>query len=340
MSEHDRPFPENEPEAPEQAWANDAEEARELAEAEALGGDAEILESLPDEGSPLHGVSAYDVMAEELEEADAEPDAGDEVGSWPSDADEDDTGFDAEQASAYDDAEVPAYDFLDIDAALASVAALGDSAAEREEWEREQLATERDAGVEPEEAAHKPLRSIQAPSPVSLRRGQLASVVPALLLMGIGAWLTFAMTAPDAVPVNPFLVAAALLGALVVTLLAYWLSSGRWARGAFFFAILALLVAGFAYYGTTLAVEASVIGPLVLAATGLAFALTGLLARPMDRRLLLPGILFLVAAAVSLAAIIGYLPATLLTGIAPYWPALVAVLAIVWLLPLLAKRRS
>nr|PZN57220.1 MAG: hypothetical protein DIU68_04650 [Chloroflexota bacterium] len=335
MTEHDKPLPENEPPAqnPEAAVEGDTE-AR--AGVDTPDSDAEVRESLPDDGLPLPEVSEAEALAKDLESGGAETQS---AGSY-------DTAWDAPEAYAaagqatYEDVESPAFDFVDIDAALASVAALGEELAEREELERAQLAAEQDAEAAREEAAHRTLKSIQAPPVVNLRRGQLASVVPALLLMGIGAWLTFATTAPDAVPLNPLLVSAALLAAVVITLLAYWLSSGRWARGAFFFAILLVLMAGSVYYASTLDLEAPVAGPLILAATGLAFALTALLSRPMDRRLLLPGILFLVAAAVSLAAIIGYLPATLLAGVAPYWPALVAVIALLWLLPLLAKRRG
>lgn len=353
-----------------------------LNDVESLGGDDAIMESLPPEGSPINGDSAYDVidgsgvlddgqahdyssvepmpldpLAYDADDAAAALDAtlyseaaAEAVPGEPDRTGEADvSGPDDPYAQArYDTSEFyavdtyaadNAYDFLDIEAALASVASLGDDIAQRERAEiAEQVAIE--TAVQAEEEKSRPPRRVVGPPPVAMRRGHLASVVPALVLMALGGWLTFAVTAPNAVPVNPLLVILALGGAVVVTLLAFWLASGRWSRGVFFFALLALLTTGALYYETTLHLAVSISGPLVLVAAGLAFALTGLLARPADRRLLLPGILLLAAAGVNVAAVIGYLPNWLLTGAAPYWPVLVAVVAILWLLPVIAKRRG
>ncbi len=164
--------------------------------------------------------------------------------------------------------------------------------------------------------------------------------MPALVLIGLGGWLTFAVTVPNAVPTSPLVLVFAVGAALVVTMLAFWVASGRWSRGVLFFALLALLTTGALYYETTLNLAYSITGPLVLATAGLAFALTGLLAKPTDSRLLLPGILLLAAAAVNLAITIGYLPNWLMTGAASYWPVLAVVVVVLWLLPVLLRRRS
>ena len=344
-----------------------------LDDVESLGGDDEIMESLPSEGSPISVETAYDEidgsgalddgaahdyssdepatldplafdLAYESEVAESEP--ADEA-DRPVEADAVYDPSDPYAPARYDTSEFYAvetgegsdYDFLDIEAALASVASLGDVVAERERAEiAEQIAIE--TAVQEQEEKRRPLRRVSAPPLLTMRRGHLASVVPALVLIVLGGWLTFAVTAPNAVPVSPLLVVLALGAAVIVTLLAFWLASGRWSRGVFFFALLALLTAGALYYETTLKLTFSISGALVLAASGLAFALTGLFARPTDRRLLLPGMLFLAAAGVNLAVTIGYLPATLLTGAAPYWPVLVALVVVLWLLPALTKRRG
>lgn len=345
-----------------------------LDEVEALGGDDGIMESLPAEGSPLNGESHYNSMDEEGAFADGQAHDYSAHEPAPIDAEVDESSddltdetpdgalayaiegetdspytTDIDAAPAADDYasindtyavdNFGAYDFVDIEAALASVASLGDAAAEREVAEiAEQTAIE--TAEQEREEKRRPPRRVTAPPVLAMRRGHVASVVPALVLMLLGGWLTFAVTAPDAVPASPLHVILAAGGAVLVVLLAFWVASGRWARGVLFFALLALLTAGALYYETTLTVAYPVTGPLLLTAAGLAFALTGLLARPTDSRLLLPGILLLAAAGVNVAVAIGYLPDWLLTGAAAAWPLLVVVVIVLWLLPALFRRRA
>ncbi len=328
-----------------------------LTDVDELGGDVDILASLPDEGSPLHGDTAYDALEEadelggdaaileSLPDDDPSPDDGVlEAMLEPLDMEHEgeaaEFGDEAAETVVY--SETPDYDvdFLDIDAALASVASLPDVLAEREAAERaaREAAHRREPMYEP--APRRPRYPVQAPPPVTLRRGQPGSVVPALLLIGIGAWLTFAVTAPNAVPLNPSLVLIVVGAAVVVTLFAQWFTMRRWSRGVFFFALLALLIGGTVYAATVFPTAASLLGPLILLMVGVAFWLTGLFSRPTDRRLLLPGALFIVAAVTVLAVSYGALPAAWLAGIAPLWYVVVAVIAILWLLPILFKRRG
>jgi hypothetical protein len=338
--------------------------AEELDEVEELGGDAEIMESLPDEGSPLTTETEYDALEESggLLDDEASDYPPQDYGG-PYDDSDALLEVEVEQYQRYDPESMqvaeqfdPYTGFVDIDAALASVSALGyvepEPEPEPEELNRAELREtraelqaaraaqlEREA-VEAEQEKERPLRPIEAPAVFGLRRGQMASVVPAVALILVGAWLTFATTAPSTVTANPVAVAAVVGGAVVLTMIAQWLSAGRWSRGVFFFAVLALMIAGIIYYQTTNATSFALLGPLVLLAVGVAFGLTGLLARPADRRLLLPGLLFLVAGGVTMAFALGVVPSALIAGAAPFWPVLVAVLAVLWLLPVVIKRRG
>jgi hypothetical protein len=345
MTDPNQPLPESEDDA--------------LNDVESLGGDDSIMESLPPEGSPISAETEYDEIdgsgvLDDGAAHDYSSDAPEPLDALPyADDAEAEPGADAYDAYAYppdDDlsdiyaaraaqTDEDPYAYLDIEAALASVATLGEAEAQREQAEiAQQVAAA--AVQEAQEERRRLPRRVAVPPPLVMRRGQLASVVPALVLMALGGWLTFAMTVPDAVPLNPLLVVLAVGAALVVTLLAFWLASGRWSRGALFFALLLVLTAGALYYQTTLTLGYSITGPLVLSAAGLAFALTGLFSKPTESRLLIPAILLLAAAAVNLAVTIGYLPAGLLTGAAAYWPVLVAVVVVLWLLPVLLRRRS
>ena len=317
MTDQDEPKPQSEDDA--------------LNDVESLGGDDKVMESLPLEGSPIAGETAYDEIdgSGALDDGQAhdysadEPapldplayDLNDDAGALDVDY-SGETSVEADAAidqadpyapARYDTSEFyavdmnnadDAYGIVDIEAALASVASLRDDIAQRERAEiAEQVAIE--TAVQEQEEKRRPPRRISDPPLLTMRRGHTASVVPALVLIIFGGWLTFAVTAPNAVPVSPVLVVLALGAAVIITLLAFWFASGRWSRGVFFFALLALLMAGALYYETTLSLAFSITGPLVLASAGLAFALTGLLARPTDRRLLLSGILLMAASALT-----------------------------------------
>ncbi|MBE0690064.1 MAG: hypothetical protein IH587_08090, partial [Anaerolineae bacterium] len=170
---------------------------------------------------------------------------------------------------------------LDVDAALAAVASLSDVVADREVSEDAALAAERPSTM--------PTLSFASPKPVALRRGSLASVIPAAILIVSGALLTLATTSGAIIPVQ-FVVWGA-IGAVGLLLISYWLSSRRWARGSFFFAALLLLSAA-AFYAVTAPDGIGTRGfPLLIVATGAAFVLTSLVSRPFIRSVLLPGVL-------------------------------------------------
>jgi hypothetical protein len=219
----------------------------------------------------------------------------------------------------------------DIDAALAAVATLSE------------IMTDREAEAQARADAKQPtaptfVPEMPLPPLTTLKRGQLGSIVPALLLIGLGAWLTLTTTGGN--PPDPMLVTVIVIAGLVVTLLAQWLGTRRWSRGVLFFALLVLLVAGVVAF----AVQPTGIDllrgyPLLLVAPGLAMVLTGVLARPLNVRLLAPGVLLVVAGVVGLLVTLGILPANLLTTAAPLAPIVGVIVLVLWLLPLAFRRR-
>jgi hypothetical protein len=82
--------------------------------------------------------------------------------------------------------------------------------------------------------------TFRQPSLSTLERGQAASVVPALLLIGVGVFLTFLLTSGTPLPSTNVLLGL-LLVCVGISLLAAWISSGRWARGNLAMGIGALL---------------------------------------------------------------------------------------------------
>ncbi|MBI5666777.1 MAG: hypothetical protein HZC41_02110 [Chloroflexi bacterium] len=235
----------------------------------------------------------------------------------------------------------PVADGVDIEAALAAVSTLSDMLAEQEAAEQAKIAqaeAEARAAEERRMRLEHPELFFPVPPQIVLKRGQMASVVPALLLMAIGAWLTFAQTTSPTSR-DGGLVAALLIGGVAVTFIARWLSSGRWERGSLFTALALLLVAGVAFYLTLPGSPGSVRGwPLLVSAVGTAFILTALLAYPSDRRLLLPGLLLVIAGLIGLTVTLGLLPTAVTAVVVNLWPVVLALVLLVWLLPVLRRR--
>lgn len=180
---------------------------------------------------------------------------------------------------------------------------------------------------------------LPVPPPLRVRRGQLGSVLPALALIGVGAWLTVAQAAGT--PVDPLLAGAALAGGLVLTFLAVWLTNGRWSRGLLLVVLLALLGAG----GGALIISAGLGNalaayPLLLSALGVAILLAAFLARPPDRSLLGPALVFITAGIVGYLVLNGAIPAGMLSGAAAYWFVPAIILLILVALPLFFRRRT
>lgn len=181
--------------------------------------------------------------------------------------------------------------------------------------------------------------SLAMPPMARLRRGQLGSLVPGLLLIGIGAWLTLTTTAGT--PPDLLLVIAVGVGAVVLTLLAQWISTGRWGRGYLFFAVFISLATAFFAFSFQPGGLSLIRGwPLLIAALGVAMIVSTVLSRPSDQRLLPPGILLVTAGLIGVIVTSNVLPQRLLTAIAPWGPAVLIALTVLWLLPFVFRRRG
>jgi hypothetical protein len=80
--------------------------------------------------------------------------------------------------------------------------------------------------------------------------------------------------------------------------------------------------------------------PLTLAAFGAALTLTGILSRPVERRLFMPGLLLIFGGIVALALTQGAIAPDLATQLTHWSPLVIAILAVIWLLPLIVRRRD
>lgn len=177
------------------------------------------------------------------------------------------------------------------------------------------------------------------PAPIRVRRASLGSLIPALALIGVGAWLTVAQF--TGAPVDPLLVGAVLSAGLVLSFLVAWLGNGRWSRGLLLVVLLAVFGAG----GGALILSAGLFNalaayPLLFSALGVAILLTAFLARPSDRALLGPALVFITAGIVGYLVLNGALPAGLLSGAAAYWFVPAIILLILIALPLFVRRRG
>ncbi len=150
----------------------------------------------------------------------------------------------------------------DTDESLTEAFADGDSMANDDMPERSAL---------PKESPHP---AFILPPLSYLERGQSGSVLPALGLMGVGAFLTFMFTTSDTPPepLSLFVLGVCLLGAIFI---GYWVSSGRWSVGNFFVGAWLLLSAGVFFFTTQTNIIRLENGyPLFISAFGVAMVLT------------------------------------------------------------------
>ncbi|MBC7872319.1 MAG: hypothetical protein H7Y09_15860 [Chitinophagaceae bacterium] len=228
---------------------------------------------------------------------------------------------------------------MDIDAALASVADLDQIMAEQEAAESAERVRQEAQARSAEEAARKRDAYYFARPPLpTLARGQIGSVVPAVILIAIGAWLTF--TLANNGTVEPALLGLVLAGALGVILLAQWLTSGRWARGSVFGALGVVFSVGVIIL-LAQTDEPGVAGwPLIIVGLGAAIILSALLSQVTNGRLIFTGAALITAGLVMLAVTTGGIDTQLVDLIRQAWPVVLGAAVFLMLLPMVIRRRG
>ena len=170
------------------------------------------------------------------------------------------------------------------------------------------------------------------------RRLQVSTVVPALVLIGLGALYL----------INPAWLTAGLalgigVGAVGVSFVArFWLNMRR-ERGLFFLGLTILLWAGFVVAALIRGLTLAHIWPALVIAIGLAALITFLFERAHERSLILPGIALIVAGGAGLALTLSFVPTDALNGLPnllAYWPVLPIILALLLLPRIFAKRST
>ncbi|MEZ4669079.1 MAG: hypothetical protein R3E39_14325 [Anaerolineae bacterium] len=234
-------------------------------------------------------------------------------------------------------------DGLDLEAALAAVSSLSDVVAEQEAAEQARLArieTEKQAKAERQARLENPELFFPVPPMTTLKRGQLASVVPALLLIGVGVWLTVVLTTTGSLP-DSGLLAGLVIAGFGLTLVVRWLATGRWAGGSLFFGLALLLMGGSVIFLLQPFSPGLVSGwPMLIAAIGVALLLSGILTYPSDRRLVFPGVVILAVGLVGLIVTMNILSNEILVVAASLWPVAVVIVAIFFVLPMLFRQRQ
>lgn len=172
---------------------------------------------------------------------------------------------------------------------------------------------------------------------------QVGMLPLALALIALGVFLSARAFEVEGLPdISDTRLALGIGGVLAFTAVFHSLVFGRRERGLLFFGLLVWVTAGL-IYGLIALVEpepdAAEWWPLVLVSLGATCLLTFALERAHDVRLVLLGVLALVAAGTALLVTHGLIEQSLLDRAADYWPLLVSALGI-GLLPLAFRRRT
>lgn len=179
-----------------------------------------------------------------------------------------------------------------------------------------------------------------APPTSRLYRGQAASVVPALALIGTGAALTFLLTTTEFAITGAMLLAGGVIG-LGVALLAYWVTSGRWAQGSFFVGVLLILEGAIGLYLAQPISAGIAIGwPLFISGGGLALLFALLFAAPFDARALMMSLVLIVTGGAVYALQVGIIPPEISTLLPSIWPIAPVILVVILITAFVRSRRS
>jgi hypothetical protein len=177
------------------------------------------------------------------------------------------------------------------------------------------------------------------PPQSALHRGQLASIVPAALLIGAGALMTITLTTSADAALNRPLVMALAVSGLGLALITYWFSSARWTIGSFFIGMAMLLMGGTAAYlilPNSLDIAQGY--PLLLIALGTAFVLTDLVT-PSNQRLWLVGLIFAIAGFAGMVITAQLLDAQIIATLSRFWYVALGVVVLLLIVPVFRRSR-
>ncbi|MEM6528757.1 MAG: hypothetical protein AAF653_10725 [Chloroflexota bacterium] len=175
---------------------------------------------------------------------------------------------------------------------------------------------------------------MNAPQSLQMRPGSPAAVLPGLALVAVGIWLTYAF-ATETAP-SGGVVTTVLMAVVALALFSTWIGTGRWNRGALFLALVTGAMAVAAALSGVLPLMGVPVAVFVLA---LALILTGVMARPFSGRFVLPGVILLVAGAVTTAFNLSVIPPVVVSVLRTGWIAVAVVSVIILLLPLVNRIR-
>lgn len=248
----------------------------------------------------------------------------------------------------YDELPIPqeaTADELDIDAALAAVSQLTlltqDEPIDYSDESDYEPAPEDTIQEFTRETEHTPDYTVEFEQPreLSMSRGQMASVIPALTLIILGGWLTFTLTTSNTPPPSGLLFSVILI-AVGAIFLSQWLTSARWSRGNFFFGSSLLLIGGLQLYFSQVSPDSLSNGwTLWIVALGIALFGTGYIAVPRLSRLAIMGVVTIVAGAIGYVLTSGTLDPTVITFVSNLWFVGVAIVIFMMVAPLLRRRQ-
>lgn len=196
----------------------------------------------------------------------------------------------------------PASDLFDVDAALAAVSSLTHLTDEQATQDFEEVDNfiddeqtlydeeAREPSSYPQEA--QTISSLEAPPVLTLVRGQLGSVIPAALLFILGAVLTFRSINNESF--DPIILLVAIMGGIGISMLAYWITSNRWASGTLFIGSSLLLSAIVVVFLTQSGSGDQFLVSGFIIAIGIAFIAVSLLARQKKPVLSICGLMVLI----------------------------------------------
>lgn len=233
-----------------------------------------------------------------------------------------------------DATDIPDFGAIDVDSALAAIADLTTLTAEETD-ETEVASDDEDLTHEAtEDDLPQTVPPVFVRPPLStLKRGQMASVLPALTLILTGLALTYALM--DGITFDASFLPSLTIAGLGVMGLAHWISSRRWAQGSLLIGLL-LITSALAFY-LWQQPEYIAMWYIVPTAWAVAFVLTGIFGHAHNSRLLLMGACLLIVGLMGWLITGDVLPPETVTALANLAPVAL-VLVVVWIL--VPARRS